>query len=102
MQRTISLTEPVTHLGAHCQWDRWGESEDVAHVFAFLNSIIICWLYKLTHSHQTQVTLQLRVILSDLVFNWSAIAGGLEKYFHSVLNALSAAPWEIWEVHTKF
>jgi hypothetical protein len=39
----------------------------VACVFVFLCSIIICRLYKLTLSHHTQVTLQLRFGLSDLV-----------------------------------
>lgn len=69
MQRIKSLTEHVTNLEAHCQLDGVGESEDIANVFPFLSSIIICQLYKLTHSDHTQPTLQLRVILSDLVFD---------------------------------
>jgi hypothetical protein len=39
----------------------------IAYVFVFLSSITICRLYKLTVSDQTQVTLQLKVGLSDLV-----------------------------------
>ena len=57
----------------------------VAHIFVFLSSII-CLLYELTLSDQ--VTLQLRVSLSDLVvkiFNRSTLAslggGGAEKSF---------------------
>jgi hypothetical protein len=40
--------------------------DNVAYV-AFLGSIIVCRLYKLTLSDQAQVTLQLTVSLSDLV-----------------------------------
>jgi hypothetical protein len=36
-------------------------------VFLVLGSTIICLLYKLTLSHQAQVTMQLTVSLSDLV-----------------------------------
>jgi hypothetical protein len=43
-----------------------------AHVFAFLGSIIICRLYKLTLSRQAEVTLQLKVSLSDLVLKFLA------------------------------
>jgi hypothetical protein len=39
----------------------------LAYVFVFLRNIITCRLYKLTLSDQAQVTLQLRVCLSDLV-----------------------------------
>jgi hypothetical protein len=38
----------------------------LAYVFVFLGSIIICRFYKLTHLDQAQVTLQLRVSLSDI------------------------------------
>jgi hypothetical protein len=39
----------------------------VAYVFVFLDYIIICRLYKLSVSDQTQVTQQLRVSFSDFV-----------------------------------
>ena len=39
----------------------------VAYVFAFLRGTIICVLYKITLSDEAQVTLQLRISLSDLV-----------------------------------
>ena len=39
----------------------------VTYVFVSLGSVTICRLYKLTLSHQAQVTLQLTVSLSDLV-----------------------------------
>ena len=42
------------------------EPDYIAHVLGLLGSIIICLLYKLTFSDQTQV-LQLRVSLSDIV-----------------------------------
>ena len=41
--------------------------DHVAYVFVFLCSIIICRLYKLILSDKAQVTLQLKVSLSDLV-----------------------------------
>jgi len=43
----------------------WGPT--ILHVFVFLNSIIICQLYRLTLSDQAQITMQVRVSLSDLV-----------------------------------
>jgi len=52
----------------------WGRSgytlpgpDYVACVFVFPDGIIICRFYKLTLSDQAQVTLQLRVSLSNLV-----------------------------------
>jgi hypothetical protein len=41
--------------------------DNIAYVFVFLGSVIICQVYKLTLSDQAQVTLQLTVSLSDLV-----------------------------------
>jgi len=41
--------------------ERVSRTDFIALVFVFLGSIIICRLYKLTLSEQTQVTLQLTV-----------------------------------------
>jgi hypothetical protein len=53
------------------EWSRYKLREPgpeyVVYVFVFLDSIIICRLYKLTISDKAQVTLQLTVSLSDLV-----------------------------------
>jgi hypothetical protein len=43
------------------------EPNYVAHIFVFIDNTIVYKLYKLTLSDQAQVTLQLRIILFDLV-----------------------------------
>jgi hypothetical protein len=67
--------------------------ECVAYVFVFLGGII-CRLYRLTFLDQSQVTLHLRVSLSDLVLRFSAgspLHGGTKIFFHGRPNPLSAA-----------
>ena len=52
------------------------------HVFL---TVIICRLYKLTFSEQAQVTLQVRVSVSDLVYSFvdhPSLAGIQKKFFH--------------------
>jgi hypothetical protein len=66
------------------------------HVFVFDSCHIICRLYKLTISSQTQVIPQLRDSLSDCVkiFSRFALTGyGVENilFFHRAWNPLSAA-----------
>jgi len=63
----------MTDSSADEPGDWWGSGytlpgpDYVAYVFVFSDDIIICRLYKLTLSDQAQVTLQLRVSLSNLV-----------------------------------
>ena len=55
-------------------------------VLHFLFSIVICRLYKLTHSDETHVTLPLTVSsvqYSGNIFSPPALAGGPEKWFSS-------------------
>jgi hypothetical protein len=47
---------------------KWARGPTILHVFAFLDSTIICQLYKLTFTDQAQVTLQLRLSLSHFVY----------------------------------
>ena len=65
---------------------RGGRGPDyVVYVFTSHDNIIICRLYKLTFSDQAQVTLQLRVGLSDLVLRFSACSPsmqGSKKFFY--------------------
>lgn len=63
--------------------DRGPEPDYVAHIFVFLHCIDICPLFKLTHSDQTQVTLQLSQSFrfSVKIFSRSVLAGGPEKFF---------------------
>ena len=62
----------------------------VAYIFVFLGSIIFCQLYKLTLTDPAQVTLQLRVILSDLVYRYVVGLSLLEGIFHQGPNPVSA------------
>ena len=75
--------------------ERDPDPEYVTHVFVFLGSIIICRLYKLTISDQAQVTVQLRVSLSDLVSRFLAglqLLGDRRKDFHWA-RTRSRRPW---------
>jgi len=55
--------------------------------FNFLDIIIIRWLYKLTPTDLAQVTLQLRVSLSDLA---GPLLRKTQNVFHRASNPLSA------------
>jgi hypothetical protein len=84
--------KPVPIIGAQ----QGARGRTVSYVFVFLGSTIICPLYKLTLSDQVQVTLQLRVSLSDLVQRFLAgppllVGGALKNFFHWGPNRLSAA-----------
>ena len=72
----------------------------VAYAFVCFVSTITCRLFKLTLSEKAQVTLELNVILSDLVLRflagvrpcWGMGGKGAEKnLFHRGLNPLSGA-----------
>ena len=56
----------LTRLGGRGRYKLPGPIYDT-HVFVFISSIIICWLYKLTLLDLAQVTLQLTISLSNLV-----------------------------------
>jgi hypothetical protein len=43
------------------------EPDYIAHIFVFVGNVVICRLYKLILSNNAQVTLQMRVSLSNLV-----------------------------------
>jgi hypothetical protein len=66
-----------SHYKIHVPWSPEGGPGPnyVAYGFIFLDGIIVCPLYKLTLSDQAQVTLQLRVSLSDLLLVWRLLAG---------------------------
>jgi hypothetical protein len=74
MNREKSSPVPTRRVGGRekpvkITWARMsGRRPDyVAYVFVLFGGIIICQLYKVTLSHQAQVTLELRFSLSDLV-----------------------------------
>jgi len=67
------------------------QSTSVVYIFVFLGNIIVCQLYKLALTDPAQVTLQLRVILSDLVFRYIVGLPLLEGIFHQGPNPVSAA-----------
>ena len=75
----------------------WGpETVYVAHIFAFLDGIMICRLYILTLSDQAEVTLRLRVTfhfrgLVSRLLAGPPLFGGPKKFYHQGPKPLLAA-----------
>jgi len=85
--------KPVHITGIRCS--RRGP-DYVAYVVVFLSSSIIYRLYELTLSAQAEVTLQLRVSLSDILQRFLADSvllggGGRVEFFHRGPDPLSAS-----------
>jgi len=96
----VFFDRPKPTAGCRANGRRWKCSRSgpdyVAYIVIFLSSNIIYRLYKLTLPAQTQVTLQLRVSLSDLLYISLAdlvlLRGGGAKMFFTVFRTRSQRP----------